>query len=58
MRAFLPVIVLVWGAAILINGLINGPSGGGSYASGQLFAMVVGAVMVFLASRQLFSRGR
>ena len=58
MRALLPALVLVWGAAILINGLINGPSGTGSYASGQLLAMVIGGVMVFLGSRQLFGRGR
>ena len=49
----LPIIVLVWGALIVINMLTSGPEGSGAYAAGQLAAGVFGVVMVVLAVRHL-----
>jgi len=47
----LPAIIAVWGAAIVLNTVISGPDGSGSYASGQLAAGVLGAVMAFAGVR-------
>lgn len=49
----LPIIVLVWGAAVALNVLVSGPSGDGAYASGQIAAGVFGIVMVTAATRHL-----
>ena len=37
-------LIAVWGTAVVVNGLlINQPEGGGSYQSGQVFGIAIGA---------------
>ena len=49
----LPAIIALWGAAIVIRFLSNGPDGSGSYAAGQTFAAILGIVMVIAGLRAL-----
>jgi hypothetical protein len=46
-------VLLVWGAAILFDGLFNGVDGAGSYATGQWVAVAFGGVVVLAAARHL-----
>jgi hypothetical protein len=52
-NTILPIIVLIWGAALVIDLLASGPDGDGAYAGGQVAAGVFGALMVALAVRHL-----
>ena len=47
----LPSIVALWGAAIIINTLLNGTEGSGSYGAGQSAAALIGVIMVALGVR-------
>jgi hypothetical protein len=47
----LPALIALWGAALVLNIVISGPDGSGAYASGQLAAGVLGAVMLFAGVR-------
>ncbi|WP_157592532.1 hypothetical protein [Solirubrobacter soli] len=49
----LPAVIALWGAAIVLRLLLNGPGGSGSYAVGGLFAGVIGLVMVAAGVRSL-----
>ena len=37
---------VVWGGGIIVYGLVNREPGGGSYAAGQMAAIVLGACML------------
>jgi len=48
----LGVIVALWGAAVVVNGLIlSKPEGGGAYHSGQIVGVAVGAVLAVVGVR-------
>jgi hypothetical protein len=44
-RILLGTLVLVWGTAVVVQGL-SGHSGGGSYATGQFFAWLIAVVLI------------
>lgn len=54
----LPAIIALWGAAIVLNTLLNGPDGSGAYATGQLAAGAFGVVMIVLGTRSLLKARR
>ena len=56
MRTFvLPVVALVWGAAILINGLVSLGNYDGAYGAGRTFGMLFGVVLVAAGGRALLA---
>lgn len=55
MRRYLPFIAVLWGAAILLFGIIKGISGG-SYGAGQLVALLFGVALVVAGVRELKKR--
>ena len=48
----IPVILIIWGALVVLRVLFGG-NGGGAYGAGQLFAGLIGALMVFAGIRVL-----
>ena len=60
-RVFIPAVVALWGAAVVINHFATQSHGSGAYADGQSAATVFGAVMAVLGTvyvvRALRQRG-
>ena len=54
----LPAIIALWGTAIVLNTLLNGPDGSGAYATGQLAGGAFGIVMIILGTRALLKARR
>jgi hypothetical protein len=53
-RLILAIIITIWGAGIVLRGVLgSGLDGSGAYGGGQLFAFVFGAVMVFAGVRHV-----
>jgi hypothetical protein len=44
-RILLGILILVWGTAVVVQGL-SGHSGGSAYATGQFFAWLIGFALI------------
>jgi hypothetical protein len=54
LRIILAFVITLWGAGIVLRGLLgDGLDGSGAYGGGQAFAFVLGAVMVVAGVRQI-----
>jgi peptidoglycan/LPS O-acetylase OafA/YrhL len=56
MRKLLPLIAVVWGGAVVVYGISKGLSSSGSYAGGQVAALLFGVALVFVGVRSLTKR--
>jgi len=53
-RLILAILITLWGAGIVLRGLLGeGLDGSGSYGGGQMVAFALGAVMVFAGLRHV-----
>ena len=56
MRKLLPLIAVIWGGGVIVYGISKGLSGSGSYAAGQVAAMLFGVVLVVVGVRSFTRR--
>ena len=53
-RLILAILITIWGAGIVLRGLLgSGLDGSGAYGGGQMFAFILGFVMVGAGARQI-----
>lgn len=58
MRRYLPLIAVIWGAAVVLYALSKGISGNGSYAAGQFVGLLFGVALVIAGGRVLMKPKR
>ena len=52
----LPLVAVVWGAAVIVFGISKGVSGSASYAAGSIVGLLFGVALVVVGVRSLIKR--